>query len=134
MQYGREEGRKQPLRDKTYIALNARVECRAIVSERIMFGLCWQSEQAVVVFLGFTMSLKEKKTSSQPRSSQPSRPKVVDALILLLYAQSLPLRLNLQNLIKRRCVVLQLKKGGVAKAKGEGEKEKECTRKEEMPE
>ena len=44
---------------------NARVECRAcnsaFVSERILVGLRWYAEKAAV-FLGFPMSLEEKKT------------------------------------------------------------------------
>ena len=47
--------------DETHFPLNARVECRAFVSERILVGLRWHAEEAVV-FLGFTMSLEEKKT------------------------------------------------------------------------
>ena len=41
--------------------VNARVECRAFVSERILVGLRWHAEKAAV-FLGFPMSLDEKKT------------------------------------------------------------------------
>ena len=46
--------------DETPFPLNARVECRAFESERILVGLRWHAEEAVV-FLGFPMSLEEKK-------------------------------------------------------------------------
>ena len=41
--------------DESHFPLNARVECRAFVSERILVGLRWHAEQAAV-FLGFPMS------------------------------------------------------------------------------
>ena len=44
--------------DETHFSLNARLECRACVSERILVGLRWHAEEAVV-FLGFPMRLKE---------------------------------------------------------------------------
>ena len=47
--------------DESHFPLNARVECRAFVSERILVGLRWHAEKAAV-FLGFPMSLWEKKT------------------------------------------------------------------------
>ena len=47
--------------DESHFPLNARVECRAFVSERILVGLRWHAEKAAV-FLGFPMSLYEKKT------------------------------------------------------------------------
>ena len=47
--------------DETHFPLNAKVECRAVASERILVGLRWHAEEAVV-FLGFPISLKEKKT------------------------------------------------------------------------
>ena len=37
--------------DETHFSLNARVECRAFVSERIIVGLRWHAEEAAV-FLG----------------------------------------------------------------------------------
>ena len=49
------------LEDETHFLLNAIVECRAFSSERILVTLCWHSEDPVV-FLGFPMILKEKKT------------------------------------------------------------------------
>ena len=42
--------------DETHFPLNARVECRAFVSERTLVGLRWHAEK-VAVFLGFPMSL-----------------------------------------------------------------------------
>ena len=42
--------------DESNFPLNARVECRAFVSERILVGLRWHAEKAAV-FLGFPMSL-----------------------------------------------------------------------------
>ena len=42
--------------DESHFPLNARVECRAFVSERILVGLRWHAEKAAV-FLGFPMSL-----------------------------------------------------------------------------
>ena len=39
-----------------HFPLNARVECRAFVSERILVGLRWHTDKAAV-FLGFPMSL-----------------------------------------------------------------------------
>ena len=42
--------------DESHFPLNARVECRAFVSERILVGLRWHPEKAAV-FLGFPMSL-----------------------------------------------------------------------------
>ena len=48
--------------DETHFPLNARVECRAFESERILFGLRWHAEEAVV-FLGFPMSLTAGKES-----------------------------------------------------------------------
>ena len=42
--------------DESHFPLNARVECRAFVSERILVGLRWHTEKAAV-FLGFPMSL-----------------------------------------------------------------------------
>ena len=41
--------------DETHLPLNARVECRAFVSERILVGLRWHADE-VVVFLDFPMS------------------------------------------------------------------------------
>ena len=43
--------------DETHFPFNARVECRAFVSERILVGLRWHAEEAVV-FIAFPMSLK----------------------------------------------------------------------------
>ena len=42
--------------DETYVPLSARVQCRAVVSERILVGLRWHAAKAAV-FLGFSMSL-----------------------------------------------------------------------------
>ena len=42
--------------DESHFPLNAGVECRAFVSERILVGLRWHAEKAAV-FLGFPMSL-----------------------------------------------------------------------------
>ena len=42
--------------DETHFPLDARVECRAFVSERILVGLRWHAENAAV-FLGFPMRL-----------------------------------------------------------------------------
>ena len=42
--------------DESHFPLNARVEYRAFVSERILVGLRWHTEKAAV-FLGFPMSL-----------------------------------------------------------------------------
>ena len=42
--------------DESHFPLNARVECRAFVSERILVGLRWHAEKAAV-FLGFPMSM-----------------------------------------------------------------------------
>ena len=42
--------------DETHFPFDARVECRAFVSERILVGLRWHAEKAAV-FLGFPMSL-----------------------------------------------------------------------------
>ena len=42
--------------DESHFPLNARVECRAFVSERILVGLRWHPGKAAV-FLGFPMSL-----------------------------------------------------------------------------
>ena len=42
--------------DESHFPLNARVECRAFVSERILVGLRWHPEKAAV-FLGFPMRL-----------------------------------------------------------------------------
>ena len=42
--------------DESHFPLNARVECRAFVSERILVGLRWHAEKAAV-FLGFPMIL-----------------------------------------------------------------------------
>ena len=42
--------------DETYFPLNARVECRAFVSGKILVGLRWHAEKAAV-FLCFPMSL-----------------------------------------------------------------------------
>ena len=42
--------------DESHFPLNARVECRAFVSERILVGLRWHTEKAAV-FLGFPMIL-----------------------------------------------------------------------------
>ena len=42
--------------DETHFPLNVKAECRAFVSERILVGLGWHAEEAVV-FLGFPMSL-----------------------------------------------------------------------------
>ena len=42
--------------DETHFPLNARVECRAFVSERILVGLRWHAEKAAV-FPSFPMSL-----------------------------------------------------------------------------
>ena len=42
--------------DESHFPLNARVECRAFVSERILVGLRWHPEKAAV-FLGFPMFL-----------------------------------------------------------------------------
>ena len=42
--------------DESHFPLNARVECRAFVSERILVGLRWHPEKAAV-FNGFPMSL-----------------------------------------------------------------------------
>ena len=39
--------------DATHFPLNARVECRSVISERLLVGLRWHAEEAVV-FLGFT--------------------------------------------------------------------------------
>ena len=47
--------------DDSHFPLETRVECRAFVSERILVGLRWHAEGAVVVFLGIPMSLKDKK-------------------------------------------------------------------------
>ena len=47
--------------DETHFPFDARVECRAFVSERILVGLHWHAKEAVA-FLGFPMSLEEKKT------------------------------------------------------------------------
>ena len=47
--------------DETHFPFNARVECRAFISERIMVCLLWHAKEAAV-FLGFPMSLEEKKT------------------------------------------------------------------------
>jgi len=44
-----------------HFPLTARVECRAFVSERILVGLRWHTEEAVV-FLSSPTSLEEKKT------------------------------------------------------------------------
>ena len=44
--------------DESHFPLDARVECRAFVSERILVGLRWHAEKAAV-FLGFPMSLWE---------------------------------------------------------------------------
>jgi hypothetical protein len=46
---------------ETIFPVNARVACRAFVSERILVGLRWHAEEAVV-FLGFPMRLKKEKT------------------------------------------------------------------------
>ena len=43
--------------DEPHFPLNARVECRAFVSERILVDLRWHAEEAVV-FSSFPMSLK----------------------------------------------------------------------------
>ena len=43
---------QQPSRNEIHCTLNARVECRALISERILVGLRWYSEKAVVR-LGF---------------------------------------------------------------------------------
>ena len=42
--------------DETHFPLNARVECRAFVLERILVGLRWHAEEAAV-FLGFPITL-----------------------------------------------------------------------------
>ena len=42
--------------DETHFPFDARVECRAFVSDRILVGLRWHAEKAAV-FLGFPMSL-----------------------------------------------------------------------------
>ena len=42
--------------DESHFPLNARVEYRAFVKERILVGLRWHPEKAAV-FLGFPMSL-----------------------------------------------------------------------------
>ena len=42
--------------DETYFPLNARVECRAFVSEKVLVGLRWHAQKAAV-FLGFLTSL-----------------------------------------------------------------------------
>ena len=47
--------------DESHFPLNARVECRAFVFERILVGLRWHAEKAAV-FLGFPMNLNEKNT------------------------------------------------------------------------
>ena len=44
--------------DETHFPLNARVECRAFVSKRILVGLRWHAEEAAV-FLGLPMSLEK---------------------------------------------------------------------------
>ena len=47
--------------DEIHFSLNSRVQCRAFVLERILVSLCWHAEEATV-YLGFPMSLEEKKT------------------------------------------------------------------------
>ena len=50
-----------PHEDATHFPLDGRVECRMFVSERILVGSRRHYEEAVV-FRGFPMSLKEKRT------------------------------------------------------------------------
>jgi len=47
--------------DDTHFPINARVECRAFVSERILVGLRWHVKEALV-FVSLLMSPKDKKT------------------------------------------------------------------------
>ena len=47
--------------DEPHFPLSARGQCRAFASERILIGLRWHDEEAVV-FLGFPMSLILRST------------------------------------------------------------------------
>ena len=72
---------------KTHFPLNARVEYRAFVSERIPVGLRWHAGEAVV-YLGCPMSLTEKKTHKftvkAPRSVRDSV--IKDVPLISLYS------------------------------------------------
>ena len=49
--------------NESHFPLNARVECRAFVLERILVGLRWHAEE-VVVFLDFPMAVEERRRRS----------------------------------------------------------------------